>query len=106
MILPMSIAPYQVCIVAINTQDENIMNYANLLHDELIQNGIEVLLDDRDERPGVKFNDMDLIGIPIRITVGKGLVDGRVELKLRTEAESTDVDTSEVINIVKEIINK
>ena len=106
MILPMSIAPYQVCIVAINTKDEEIMKYANSLHDELIQNGVEVLLDDRDERPGVKFNDMDLIGIPIRITIGKKLVDGKVELKLRTEDEAKDVETSEVINIVKDIIKK
>jgi prolyl-tRNA synthetase len=106
MILPMSIAPYQVCIVAINTKDEEIMNYANSLHDELIQNGVEVLLDDRDERPGVKFNDMDLIGIPIRITIGKKLADGKVELKLRTESDAKDVDTSEVINVVKDIIKK
>ena len=106
MILPMSIAPYQVCIVAINTKDEEIMNYANLLHDELIQNGVEVLLDDRDERPGVKFNDMDLIGIPIRITVGKKLAEGKVELKLRTESEAVDVETSEVINKVKDIVKK
>ena len=102
----MSIAPYQVCIVAINTKDEEIMNYANLLHDELIQNGVEVLLDDRDERPGVKFNDMDLIGIPIRITVGKKLAEGKVELKLRTESEAVDVETSEVINKVKDIVKK
>ena len=106
MILPMSIAPYQVCIVAINTKDEEIMNYANSLHDELTKNGVEVLLDDRDERPGVKFNDMDLIGIPIRITVGKKLAEGKVELKLRTESEAIDVETSEVINTVTDIIKK
>ena len=106
MILPMSVAPYQVCIVAINTNDEETMNYANSLHDELEAQGIDVLLDDRDERPGVKFNDMDLIGIPIRITIGKKFAEGKVELKLRTEAEATDVETSEVINKVKEIINK
>ena len=104
MILPMSIAPYQVCIVAINTQDETIMSYAESLHDELTKNGIEVLLDDRDERPGVKFNDMDLIGIPVRITIGKGLADGKVELKLRTEADKEDVSTDDIVNKVIDIV--
>ncbi len=104
MLLPMSIAPYHVSIVAINTKDEECMNYANELHDELTRAGIEVLLDDRDERPGVKFNDMDLIGIPVRITIGKKLAEGKVELKLRTEENATDVETSEVVNKVVEIV--
>ena len=104
MILPMNIAPYQVCIVATNTKDETIMDYANKLHDELENNGIEVLFDDRDERPGVKFNDMDLIGIPIRITVGKKLSDNQVELKLRNENESVDINKDETIEKIKELI--
>ena len=82
------------------------MNYANQLHDELIKNGVEVLLDDRDERPGVKFNDMDLIGIPIRITIGKKLAEGKVEFKLRTESEASDVSTDEIVEVVKKEINK
>lgn len=106
MILPMSIAPYQVAIVVINTKDEIIMNYANKLHDDLIDNGVEVLLDDRDERPGVKFNDMDLIGIPIRITIGKKLSDGQVELKLRREEDSIDIKTTDIIEEVKRIIKE
>ena len=103
MILPLEVAPYKVCIVATNTNDENIMSYANSLHDELEKTGIDVLLDDRDERPGVKFNVMDLIGIPIRVTVGKKLSDGIVELKLRKEDSFTEVKTIDVIDKIKDI---
>ena len=106
MILPMSIAPYQVCIVATNTKDEAIMDYANKLHDDLIHAGIEVLLDDRDERPGVKFNDMDLIGIPVRVTIGKKYNDGIVEVKLRRDAEFNEVNINEVVEYVKNIITE
>lgn len=106
MILPMNIAPYKVAIVVINTKDEEIMNYANSLHDELESLGIDTLLDDRDERPGVKFNDMDLIGIPVRVTIGKKFVDGQVEFRLRRESESTDVEISELVNKIKETVEK
>lgn len=106
MVLPMSVSPYQVSIVAINTKDEVVMNYANKLHDDLTENGVEVLLDDRDERPGVKFKDMDLIGIPIRITLGKALENGEVEVKLRNETESYNVKTTEIIEHTKNVINK
>lgn len=104
MILPMNVAPYKVCVVPTNTKDENIMTYANDLYEKLRNEGIATLLDDRDERPGVKFNDMDLIGIPIRITVGKKLADGNVEFKLRKELQSTDFNKDEVIDKIKEII--
>lgn len=106
MIFPMSVSPYQVCIVPTNTKDENIMNYANELHDKLENKNIDVLLDDRDERPGVKFNDMDLIGIPIRITIGKKLSDNLIELKLRKENESIDIIKDEIIEKIDEIIKK
>lgn len=106
LILPMSLTPYQVSIVVINTKDEVIMNYANKLHDDLEDNGVEVLLDDRDERAGVKFNDMDLIGIPIRITIGKSLTNGEVEVKLRSEKESTNIKTTEIIEFVKNKIEE
>ncbi|MCR5787742.1 MAG: proline--tRNA ligase [Bacilli bacterium] len=106
MILPLEVAPYKVSIVATNTKDEDIMNYANKLHDDLENLGIDTLLDDRDERPGVKFNDMDLIGIPIRVTVGKKLADGLVELKLRSESEFIEVESSKVVDKIQEIINK
>lgn len=106
MILPMNIAPYKVAIVVINTKDEEIMNYANSLHDELESMGIDTILDDRDERPGVKFNDMDLIGVPIRVTVGKKFVEGQVEFRMRRESESTDVEISELVNKIKETVEK
>ena len=106
MILPMNIAPYQVSIVAINTKDEEQMKYANELHDSLTKKGISVLLDDRDERPGVKFNDMDLIGIPLRITIGKKFIDGNVEIKMRTDKEATDIKIDEVEDKIISIINQ
>ena len=80
-IWPMSIAPYKVGIVVVGIKDEEQIAYANKLYDELNKLGIDTILDDRDERVGVKFNDMDLIGIPIRITVGKKLNENLIELK-------------------------
>jgi prolyl-tRNA synthetase len=84
-IWPLPLAPFHCSVVAINAQkDEAVMAVAQDIHDRLESAGIEVLLDDRDERPGVKFKDHDLIGIPLRIVVGgKNLADGKVEYKLR-----------------------
>jgi len=85
---PMSIAPFEVLVVALDVREESVMSVARRIHDELSAKGIEVLLDDRDARPGFKFKDADLIGIPIRITVGKkGLAEGAVELKMREGKE-------------------
>lgn len=103
---PVSIAPFKVGIVVINTKDEVIMNYALKLHDDLDDNGIDTLLDDRDERPGVKFNDMDLIGLPIRITIGRGLENGELEVKLRSEDEVKNIKTTGIIEYVKDIIKE
>ena len=103
MILPLEVAPYKVAIVATNTKDENIMDYANKLHDELESLNIDTILDDRDERPGVKFNDMDLIGVPIRVTVGKKLSDGLVEIKLRNSDSFVEVKTDNVIEEIKKL---
>jgi prolyl-tRNA synthetase len=84
---PMSLAPYHVHLVTIG-KDEGVVSAARALYDALGRAGVEVLWDDRDERPGVKFKDADLIGIPLRVTVGaKGLAAGHVELKARTEAD-------------------
>jgi len=83
-IWPASIAPYQVLIVALDLRDDEVRAVADDLHEELGTRGIDVLLDDRDARPGVKFNDADLIGIPLRVTVGKrSLSDGVLEVKPR-----------------------
>ncbi len=105
-IFPLSIAPYKVAIALLNTNDDEAINYANNLYDELINIGIDTLLDDREERPGVKFNDLELIGVPIRITVGKKLSEGLVEFKARNKEESIDIKTSEIVNYIKEYIDK
>jgi len=96
MILPMNIAPYEVAIVLIDSNDEKQTEFANNLYEELKSNGIDVLLDDRNERPGVKFKDMDLIGIPLRINVGKKINEGMVEFKERTSKEFELVDINEI----------
>ena len=105
-IFPLSVAPYKVCIAALNTKDETCMEIANKLYDELNNAGIDTLLDDRDERPGIKFNDLDLLGIPIRITLGKKLSENKVEFKLRKETESIDLDLNDVVNHIKEYLHE
>ena len=105
-IFPLSVAPFKVCIAALNTKDETCMEVANKLYDELNNAGIDTLLDDRDERPGIKFNDLDLLGIPIRITLGKKLSENKVEFKLRKENESIDLDLNDVVNHIKEYLHE
>ena len=97
---PADIAPYQVAVVIISMKDEQQVAAAEKIHDELEAAGIEVILDNRDERPGVKFKDMELIGIPYRITVGRGIKDGMVELKPRV-GEKEDVAVEDVVARVK-----
>jgi prolyl-tRNA synthetase len=112
-IFPISIAPFEVIIVSVNQDDADVVKAGEKIYNELKNKGIEVLLDDRDERAGVKFKDADLIGIPVRITVGKkGLQTGNVELKLRTEPKPTliPVDTAiaktvELVNSLKQKLN-
>jgi prolyl-tRNA synthetase len=87
-IWPMSIAPFQALVLALDPRDEQVMQTAAEIHDRLDAAGVEVLLDDRDERAGFKFKDADLIGIPLRIIVGKrGLSNGVVEINHRRDAE-------------------
>ena len=105
-IWPMNVAPYKVAIVVINTKDEKQLEVGNNIYSLLNENGIDVLIDDREERPGVKFNDIDLIGIPIRITVGKKINENKVEIKLRKEDVIEDIEVENVVNRIKEIINK
>ncbi len=103
LIWPISIAPYQVAIVLINENDDKQKEIADKLYDDLINNNISVLYDNRNERPGVKFNDMDLIGIPIRLTVGKKSSEDLVEFKLRTDSSSTDMNIQDVVEKIKNI---
>lgn len=105
-IFPMTVAPFKVCIVPSNMKDEHIVETADKIYQALTESNIDTIYDDRDERLGVKFNDMDLIGIPIRITVGKKLAENKVELKLRREDTSKDVDVENVIEEIKNIIEK
>ncbi len=102
-IWPLPLAPYEVLVVPINIKDDVIMDTATKIYDDLCEEGIEVLLDDRDQRPGFKFKDADLIGVPIRITVGKRLKEtGELEIKLRSKDE---VFYSKPENIITEIKN-
>lgn len=85
---PMALAPYEVILSPLNVNQDDVVQATNQLYDELLAAGVEVLLDDRDQRPGVKFKDADLIGIPLRVVVGgRGLKDGQLEVKWRREAE-------------------
>lgn len=103
-IWPMSIAPYQVLIIPVNVSNDVQKSLAESLYNELIKANIETLIDDRDVRAGVKFNDGDLLGIPIRITVGKKASENIVEFKLRKDDKISLISSSEVLNRVKELI--
>ncbi|MGB9789385.1 MAG: proline--tRNA ligase [Thermotoga caldifontis] len=99
-IWPRSIAPYEVIVTVVSTNDESQRRFAEQLYREMNGKGIEVLLDDREISPGMKFKDADLIGFPLRITVGKSLQEGFVELKLRNEKTQNKVE-AEVSKIVQ-----
>jgi prolyl-tRNA synthetase len=91
-IWPISIAPFEVIVTSVNQDDENVAKVAENIYQQLLDKGIEVLLDDRVLRGGVKFKDADLIGIPVRVTVGKkSVAEGNVEIKLRSESQSQKV---------------
>ncbi|MBQ6663239.1 MAG: proline--tRNA ligase [Firmicutes bacterium] len=96
-IWPVSVAPYHVIITLVKPQDEAQATVAEQIYQELTARGVDVLLDDRNERPGVKFNDADLLVMPIRITVGKRAAEGVVEYKLRREEEKEDLTVEEAI---------
>lgn len=100
-IWPLSVAPYQVAIVIVNIKDEEQCQVARSLYEQLCKEGVEVLLDDRNERVGVKFKDMELIGIPYRITVGKGISDGHVEFVSRSMKEKEDIKMDEIVKVLQ-----
>lgn len=102
-IWPPDIAPYQVIVVPVAVKDEAQVKAAEEIYNKLIELGYDVLIDDRDERAGVKFNDADLIGIPVRITIGKKVKDGLVEVKLRKEQASRDVKIEDIYDEVMKI---
>lgn len=105
-IWPMSVAPYHVIITVMKPDDEIQAKVADEIYTELMNAGAEVMLDDRKERPGVKFKDADLLGIPIRITVGRGAADGMVEYKLRRDADKEEISAAESIERALKTINE
>ena len=105
MIWPLVVAPYHVIITVVNTKNEEQNTLAEKLYEKLLLQGVEVLLDDRKERVGVKFNDRDLIGIPLRITVGKKADEDIVEFSERKTLENVEMSSTEAYEKVMEIIN-
>lgn len=103
-IWPLSVAPYAVSIVIVSMKDELQKEMAEKLYQELGANGIEVILDDRDERVGVKFKDMELIGIPYRVTVGRGINEGKVELVERATGEKQELSLESCVEELKKKI--
>lgn len=99
-IWPVAIAPYQAIVVIPNISDAQQVEVATQLYDQLNQAGIETLLDDRDERAGVKFKDADLIGIPFRIVTGRALAQGKVEVVKRASKESEEIAIEKVVETI------
>ena len=104
-IFPAAIAPFSVAIAPIGfDRNEEVRTAALKLHDELAANGVDVLLDDRGERPGVMFADLELIGVPHRITLGdRGLKEGMVEYQARTDKEARNIPLNDIVNFVKSL---
>ena len=104
-IWPINVAPYTVQIIPLNVTDAEVMKITNQIYGDLMAAGIDVLMDDRDQRPGFKFKDADLIGIPIRITIGgKGLAEGIAEVKLRTEGDAKKIPLANTVGYVKDLV--
>jgi prolyl-tRNA synthetase len=103
MTLPMPLAPFQVTVLMLSAKDDEVCKAAEDIYAQLTEAGVEVLLDDRNERPGIKFKDADLVGIPLRITVGtKTLKEGQVELKDRATGEMTLVSVDTIAALVRQ----
>ncbi|MFP4054838.1 MAG: proline--tRNA ligase [Phycisphaerae bacterium] len=106
-ILPVSIAPFEVMVVRLNADKENVTVESERIYAELKSRGADVLLDDRDARPGVKFKDADLLGIPLRIVVGdRGLKEGKVEIKRRTDEKPTLVEAASAVEEAMDILRQ
>jgi len=104
--LPPSIAPFDVVVAPVNVKDEAVRTASEDIAKQLEAAGFDVILDDRDERPGVKFKDADLVGIPFRITVGKKVTEGTVELVLRSTREVRDVRITAVVESLRELLGR
>ncbi|MFJ7747081.1 proline--tRNA ligase [Peribacillus sp. NPDC097295] len=104
LVWPVNLAPYQVHLIPVNMKDESQAELAEKLYGELKKQGMDVLMDDRHERAGVKFADSDLIGLPVRVTVGKKASDGIVEVKIRKTGEVLELETVELVQKLKELL--
>ena len=102
---PIAVAPYHVIITVMKPDDETQAKVEDQIYGELTAAGVEVMLDDRKERPGVKFKDADLLGIPVRITVGRGAADGMIEYKMRRDADKEEMSAAEGIKKAIDVIN-
>lgn len=105
-IWPLPIAPYQVAVIPVNVKETDKMNIAENIYNELLQKNVEVIIDDRDERAGIKFKDVDLIGIPIKIIIGKSLSENKVEIVLRADGRRELIDVNKAVEYVRERIGK
>ena len=104
LVWPANLAPYQVHLIPINMKDDAQAALAEDLYNDLKAQGMEVLMDDRQERAGVKFADSDLIGLPVRVTVGKKASDGIVEVKIRKTGEVLEIERAELTQKLLEIL--
>jgi len=106
-IWPLTIAPYQVIITPVNVNDEKIKIISEKLYASLLEKGVDVIVDDRDERAGVKFNDADLIGIPLRVTIGKkALSEQKMEVKIRKSGKVKILATDKVVDFILSYVNE
>jgi len=104
---PLSVAPYHVHIVPVNVKDERTRTTGEAIYEGLRAAGVEVLLDDRDERPGIKFKDADLLGFPLRVTVGeKGLKDGVVEIRDRATGATDRVPIADAVESIRKRVEE
>ncbi|GAJ24986.1 unnamed protein product, partial [marine sediment metagenome] len=105
-IWPISIAPFEILVTSVNQDDEQVAKVAEDIYNQLLDSGVDVLLDDRELRGGAKFKDADLIGIPVQVTVGiKSVAKGDVEIKLRCESRSQKVGIEKAANATIELVN-
>ena len=104
-IFPISIAPFEVVILPLQMHEAVVIEAAEKIYGQLLDSGVDVLVDDRDVRAGIKFNDADLLGTPLRIMLGtRNLKDGKAELRRRTESESTLIPLENTVTEVQRIV--
>ena len=107
LIWPISIAPYEVVVTLLKSDHEESVVEAERIYNELGSGGVDVLLDDRNERPGVKFADAELIGLPLRVTIGpRGLENGVAELNVRSDSQQSEIALDKVVEEVVRIVEE